>query len=154
MIRVEMTQDEIVDSGDPGRLRRIGNSFRVAIADFPPGVVQERLARRRHDECGRAALDVDPVDFEICRRGGLSDRANSRESESADDQTACGLHGSSRTCAGFCLVILASCASVKPRVRNASMKAPKPSGGSALPFCPRSDDRMQNSGPIFLIASA
>ena len=56
--------------------------------------------------------------------------------------------------AGFCLDIRLTSCSLKPLARSATRNSPKPSGGSGLPIWPRSDDRMQNSGPILRMASA
>ena len=62
-------------------------------------------------------------------------------------------HLRSRSWAGFCFEMRSSCASVKPRARNASRKSPRPSGGRALPRWPRSDDRMHDSMPTCRIAA-
>ena len=67
MIGVKMAEDEVVDLLEPGLLGRRGDSLGVAIADFPAGIVQQRLAGRRHDQRGGAAFDVDPVDVESAR---------------------------------------------------------------------------------------
>ena len=56
-----------------------------------------------------------------------------------------------RAIAGFCFDIRSISCSVNPLSRIAIRNAPKPSGGSALAFWPRSDDRMQNCTPTLRI---
>jgi hypothetical protein len=65
VIGVKVAEDEVVDLLEPGLLGGREDPLGVAIADFPAGIEQQRFAGRRHDQCGRAALDVDPIDLQI-----------------------------------------------------------------------------------------
>ena len=65
VVSVEMTEDEVVDSLDSRLLRRRGDPLRVPVANLPARVEQQGVPRRRHDQGGGAALDVNPVDVEV-----------------------------------------------------------------------------------------
>src|SRR5258707_2899442 len=62
-----MNEDEIVHPRETGALGCRKNPLRVPVDDLPAGINQERLPRRRDNQRGGAALDINPVDVEIAR---------------------------------------------------------------------------------------
>ncbi len=68
VIGMEVRDKQIIDAMDARQLCRPHNALRVAgVKIRPSGVHQQRLARRRDDQRGLPALDIDEIDFETCR---------------------------------------------------------------------------------------
>ena len=60
-----MAQHEGVDLFQAGLLGRRINPLRVPIIDCISGVVEQRLPGWGHDQCGRSAFDINPVDIQV-----------------------------------------------------------------------------------------
>src|SRR5438094_2546901 len=81
VVGVIVTENEIVDLLEARLLYGCSDPLRVAAVHFPAGIVEKRLARRRHDKRRRPAFDVNPVELEIpwLRSSGRAGRHYGRQ---------------------------------------------------------------------------
>ena len=81
MVAVPMADHEVIDVIESGFLGGRVNPFRIAVAIYVSGVEHQRLTRRRDDEGGCTAFDVDPIELQVpILRGssGLRQRAQAQ----------------------------------------------------------------------------
>ena len=71
VVGMVMAENEVVD---PGEFRLLGDGEdALGVALLPASVDQQRFTRRRNDQSGCAALDIDPIDIEVTRLSASAD---------------------------------------------------------------------------------
>src|SRR5271168_5424348 len=82
MIAMVVSDDDIVDFLDLGVLHGGQDAVGIAPAEpSPAGVYQHGLARRRHDQRGLPALDVDEINLEGFSARGAGERQQEEEAK-------------------------------------------------------------------------